>query len=257
MKKCVILGAGNSMNDGINKGLWTKLDNIVTFGINESFQFFNSTLLTFVDWTFYRDRFDKVKDFPLVVTLDNPAIGYWYTDRQKGRYQKCPIADSLVKVKGSSVYFGKESLKKGVYTGVLGGLFATTLAIALGFDEIYLLGFDFSQTNGKTHFYQNNTEGIGQFKDENNVERSGVGFNKFGQFATGVFNNSDKYIQDFWKPYLEEKDVKIYNVSMNSRINTFEKITYDKFFERIKNEDPIHQEKNREEIRNKIQKERV
>ncbi|MCK9542964.1 MAG: hypothetical protein M0R03_13135 [Novosphingobium sp.] len=252
VKKCVILGAGQSMQEGIEKGLWTKLDNIATFGINEAFQFFNPTLITFVDWTFYRDRFDKIKNYPLVIGINNPAIGFWYTDRKRGSYQKCAKGDTLVMVNGSSEYFGKESLKKGCYTGVLAGLFTTTLAMALGYNEIYLLGCDMGQKDGKTHFYQNNNKGIGNFTDENNVERTGVGFNVCGHFSTGVYNNTDAYIQDFWKPYLTDTDVKIYNVSMNSRIDTFEKITYDEFFKNIENEEKLDQNKVREQIRIKI-----
>ena len=240
------------MKEGIHKNLWSKLQNKITFGINESFQFISPTAITFVDWTFYRDRFDLIKDFPLVIGKHDGKIGYWYTDKQKGHYQKCPKSDSLIMIPAHSEYYGKESLKKGVYNGILAGMFTLTLAIALGFTEIFLLGFDMTDVNGLTHFYQNNDKGIGQFCDEDNTERTGVGYNNNGLFNTGVFNNDEKYIQQFWKPYLQEKDVKIYNVSMNSRINTFEKITYDSFFERIQNEKEVNKNSIREKIRNTI-----
>jgi len=47
MKRCVIVGAGNSIAEGVEKGLWDKLKNETTFGINEAFQFFDPTAITF------------------------------------------------------------------------------------------------------------------------------------------------------------------------------------------------------------------
>ena len=255
MKRCVIIGGGNSIQEGIDKGLWDKLKNEVTFGCNEAFKFFSPTAITFVDWTFYKCRYKHIHNYPLVIGKHNPAIGFWYRGKGGTKYQKCSEGATLEMIQGSGKYFGKDSLKKGVYSGVLCGLFTTTLAIALGYDEIYLLGFDFGQKNGKTHFYQNMND-VGQFIDENNQERTGVGYNIRGGFNTGVFNNTDEYIQQFWTPYLEETDVKIYNVSMNSRIKTFDKITYDSFFERINDGQRIEQDKIRKEIRIEIQEQR-
>jgi len=255
IKRCVIVGGGNSIQEGIEKGLWKKLENEVTFGVNEAFKFFHPTAITFVDWTFYKCRWEHMLNYPLVIGKFDPAIGFWYRGKGGHKYQKCPKEDTLEMIKGSGKYFGKESIKKGIYSGVLAGLFTTTLAIGLGFDEIYLLGFDMDQKDGKTHFYQNMND-VGDFIGENNEHRTGVGFNVSGDFNTGVFNNNDDYIQKFWTPYLEDSDIKIYNVSMSSRIRTFEKIDYDNFFKRIENNEKIDQAQIREEIRNKIKEQR-
>ena len=45
----VILGGGASMKEGISKGLWNKLKDRFTLGINYSFNWFKSTLQTYVD----------------------------------------------------------------------------------------------------------------------------------------------------------------------------------------------------------------
>ena len=40
MKQIIIVGGGTSIKEGISKGLWSKLDNKYTFGLNYSYKYF-------------------------------------------------------------------------------------------------------------------------------------------------------------------------------------------------------------------------
>ena len=64
-----------------------------------------------------------------------------------------------------------------------------------------------------THFYQ------GQ------VQHRGIG-------KTSWYDSKDRALKDFGV-YANEHKVKIYNVSPNSKISTFEKIDYDTFFSKL------------------------
>jgi hypothetical protein len=144
-------------------------------------------------------------------------------------------------------YHGMESIEKGVYSMKLVGLFSLTLCIAMGFKEIYLLGYDFGEPidkagSGKTHFYQKDFihRGVGK-KKVNGKERYNTLL--YEKEADGYFQC---YVKDFDK-------VNIYNVSPNSRISVIPKITYDDFFKKL-SEKPIKidQEKAREAVRERL-----
>jgi hypothetical protein len=90
----------------------------------------------------------------------------------------------------------------------------------MGYKKIYLLGYDFgtsSTSDTNTHFYQ----------DFLSVPSSGVR-------NPGVYrqnnNHVKKEVNDF-NYYHQFKGVTIYNVSTQSNINSFVKISYQTFFE--------------------------
>jgi hypothetical protein len=156
----------------------------------------------------------------------------------------------------SGIYHGKKSLKEGVYTKQLIGIWALTLAIALGFKEIYLLGYDCKEINGQTHFYQgvidlNKTTPIyvkGKLKD-NRLHFRGVGKNPQGNYKTSTYNNENKHLNKKWfAPFKQENNIKIYNVSPDSSIDVFPKISYDEFYSKVKN-NGIFQDQARANIR--------
>ena len=98
------------------------------------------------------------------------------------------------------------------YTGLLAGLFATSLAVFLKVKRIYLLGMDWTKS-GVTHYYDN-------------IQHRGVGQTAFYE----KFSPSK-----FWDNF-ESWDV--WNVSPESNIETFPKIDYDTFFEHLR-EKPV------------------
>lgn len=231
-KRCIIIGSGNSLQIGLDKEIQNLLKNEVTFAINEEFRFFNSTIITFVDWTFYKCRYNLLKNHPMIVGIWNSHIGA--RNRVTKEYY-CKKLPQLILLPSCSEYLGQDSWKKGFFTGVLCGLFTLTFAIALGFTEIFILGFDSKKINGKTHHYEG-LEDFGHFINEEGKYRTGMGM-KNGVYNTGVFNKDKKILnQNFWDKYKDElKRIKIYNVSPESSIDTFPKINYDEFISIIKN----------------------
>jgi len=131
-------------------------------------------------------------------------------------------------------------ISKGIYKSQLCGLWAITTALYLldDGDEIYLLGYDNGSLNTDilnrkwhTHYYQGE------------IEHRGIGHN-------GYYNNKHQASKDYGV-YASETKIKIWNVSPDSKIPTFEKISYEQFFKQL-NDVKLDQDKLREEIRRKM-----
>jgi hypothetical protein len=245
-ERCFIIGSGNSISSGLSHGLWDKLSKEVTFGINDSIKFFNSTSLVFGDWEYYAQRKSYLINHPLVIGRFCCQIGHPEFE--------CPKYNDLILLQGSNKYHGKESFQKGIYSGILTGGFTLTLAIQLGFTEIFILGFDCTEINGKTHWYQDIPK-AGEYKGWDSKPRTGVGKDEQGRFKTGVYNNSLESIHQLWEPFKQElNNIKIWNVSPGSLINTFSKMDYQGMFAYLKNHKTnINQIEVQKEIRKILQ----
>ena len=91
---------------------------------------------------------------------------------------------------------------------VLSGVLALSVACKLlnADDEIFLLGYDYGAYNGKTHFYQDK------------IHHRGVNKTAYYDYE----GHAERDFRDF--------NSNIYNVSINSRINVFPKLSYEQFF---------------------------
>ena len=215
----VIIGGGSSISEGISKGLWNKLKDKFVIGINSScYHFKNPTFQVWLDKKFYeahKEIFDKL---PLVITKPKPKL-----------------PSNVIQLKTTNNYY--RDIRKGVWKGSLSGIYALSLAIyLLDEGEIFLLGYDFcgmgkdKKGRAKTHYYED-------------IEHKGRG--KINYYGT-----SGRADRDF-KPFANERKVKIYNVSLQSQINTFPKISYDQFFKML--DDKIfNQEELRKHIKEKL-----
>ena len=119
-KQLIILGGGTSIREGINSGLWSKLQGKFVFSLNEgAFFFFNDTIPVFVDETFYKDNLDIYKEFPFVIGHKTPE-----TERFK--------LDNTVLLKSEHKhYYRNDCIQKGIYSTYWCGIFALTLGIYL------------------------------------------------------------------------------------------------------------------------------
>lgn len=206
-RQLIIIGGGHSIKEAISKDLWNKLDGKFVIGTNYSFNFHVPTIQCYLDNKFFEEQKEKLKTLPLIITKP---------------HQKHKLANQIMLKVNSK---GTRDLKNGVYKGSLTGIFALSLSIyLLDVGEIFLLGYDFGASgyntakdkktkHAITHFYQ------GQLKHR------GIG-------KVNYYNTKGRPERDF-KPFEKEKKIKIYNVSMNSKINTFEKISYDEFFKKL------------------------
>ena len=246
--RCIIVASGASIRENlwyvpINElPIWKALKNEITIGINWSSTFYTPTVALFGDYKFYHTQFDSIKHLPLLVSTKD---AYYIREGHQ------PILDNLFLLERCKIkkylkagdktegihkyYWGKDSWKQGWYTNQLSGLMALTFAInGLGAKEIFLLGYDASGINGHTHFYDDTN--VGSYVYDNSTT-CGVGIKENGLYRTDNYNKTDK-LNNFWfKPFEQEWDngVRIYNVSLNSKIDTFLKISYKAFYAMLKN----------------------
>lgn len=240
-KQCIIIGGGYSIKEGVEKGLWSKIANLYTIGINYSYKYFpNPTLQTYVDRDFYTDHKEELSKLPLII----------------GKQYRMATSPNTIMIRSATTY--KRNLSSGIYKAHLAGLYTLSLAIyLLDEGEIYLLGYDFGERRTKeyttfaknprhlrslapmdkdghyyTHFYQGdiNHRGIGKISH---------------------YNDKGRAKKDF-APYEAETKVKVYNVSMISKIVAFPKMSYDEFFGRIHLAESCNQARLREDIRARV-----
>jgi len=206
---CFIVGGGPSLRSEYHERLKGLCSSALVVGTNLSYKFFDSDVHCVLDDDFYRQRQAELHQLPLIATRDRSAI------------RAIASPNSLFLPTSQNIYFGDESLKKGVYTNLMCGAFALTLAIWLYRKahqpaDIYLLGFDFGGlTAGKTittHFYQADLA----------MHHRGIG-------KVNFYNITKP--REFWKPFLSPgPGINIYNVSLESKIPVFDKISYESMF---------------------------
>ena len=222
-KTLIILGGGASVRDGIQKGLFEFLPNTFCIGLNYAYKFVHTTATASIDETFHNSYFNEISELPLHIAKEH------YSIQNKGK---------TVFLKPSNIY--DYSLVKGVYNQTLVGLFTLSLGVYLLEEgsRIFLLGYDngqYKDSEGNlcvqgniplTHWYQGE------------LYHRGIGRLNWYTATSIDYEDTQKRISQAEREYRVYKDapVKIYNVSPNSNIPTFEKINYDNFLHMIQNE---------------------
>jgi len=257
----IIAGAGNSipfLNSQFYKsgfGFPIQLKQIIKYNYSIGLNYFykygcDTTFTSFADWQWYEDNYKYLKELPLL-------IGCYHPQLIKEDY--CKMYENTILLKHGGKYFGKDSWTNSFYCTQLVGLFAITTAVALGFKEIYLLGYDACEINGQTHFYQGvaNLNKItpiyvnGVLKIERKHFR-GVGKKENGKYNTSSYTYPQLLNKTWFRPFYDDKSIKIYNVSPDSAITLFEKISYEDFYKKFDKFKYIDQQKARQEIKDLI-----
>ena len=230
-KEAIIIGGGTSIESYISllQPLCASKFTILT---NYSYKHFIGTFLTFMDRDFYKTRdekehpdiYEELKKLPLIVGINQNGVDEFKLD--------------------NTILLPRKQFYSGTQIN-LTGIFSLSLAIELlnHVGTIYLLGFDWSCRNidmSSENYRTHSTEDLHYYKKE--INHIGCGF--FGGYER---HSPDK----IFEPFLKEKDVKIFNVSPESNINTFEKINYEKMFSLL-NSEIINQEELRNQIRSKL-----
>ena len=246
--QCIIIGGGHSVTEGLNKDLWNKISNKFTVGCNYSYRYYNSTLLCFIDNDFYEQEFINLSNLELIVG-------------------KCSLKNThpnTIAIPHTNEY--NRGLTKGIY-GALTGVYALSLAIyLLDVGEIFMLGMDFGAKSNdikcpiklKEITYKGNILTAPRFivsKSEGKLSRPLTHWYQDELEHRGVGQIGYYYIKDkvtnVFKAFEGETKCKIYNVGLDSRIEQFEKISYDSFFSKLDNE-VYNQEELVREIRGKL-----
>jgi hypothetical protein len=252
--ECFIIGGGASVKEGLSLGLKDKIKNKFVIACNYSgipigdkANYFESTFMCFLDWLLYHpnehavnsgeyiDCTEQLKQLPLIVGVDDSNLDL------------CLLPNTVLVEKGLGWQREKSAIN-GFYTGALTGIFALGLAeFLMNFEgTIYLLGYDWTQRPGVNRF--NTTTYTAR---DNSVEThfySDKQINHRGQHFLSYYENHKPDV--FFKFFVEPK-LKIYNVSLNSNITLFEKISYEKMFELLSKEE-VNQEELRADIRRRL-----
>lgn len=209
VKECIIIGGGPSIKPQISL-LQTLCATKFTILTNYAFKTFSGTFLCFNDRDFYHpkpddkgvlpnpDYYDSLRELPLIIGINHNGV------------EEFKLNNTLLLNKSE-----KENLT---------GVFALKLALRLmQTGTVYLLGFDWTRrvglperdpnynpkSNVPTHYY--------------NIKHRGIGY-------VGYYENHNPD-NDFNK--LNKRDVKVFNISLNSNIDCFPKISYQEFYESL------------------------
>jgi len=226
LKQLIIIGGGSSIKEGLAQGLWERLKDKFTIGLNYSYKYFESTFQSWVDNDFYKNNLKELAKLSLLIGCES------------GEITKIKLPNTIT-LTATSKY--DPTLKTGVYKKALVGLFGLSIACYLLTDikdaEIYLLGYDFSAQRRISY------EPIRNRRDLNKI----LVLDKHKRFIThfyqgeinhrGIgkisFYNNTEHQKKIFQPYIDTQSVSIYNVSIDSKINQFPKITYTEFFKRL------------------------
>lgn len=265
INRCCIIGGGASVRENrwglsIDKlSLWSALKNEFTIGTNFSYKFFDSTILMYSDYHWYGANKKDLKNVSLILGKKDGEYQRKEgirTDSNVMLLKEAECKKKLIwgeKEEGMHPHhWGKDAWTKGWYTSQLTGIKALNLAIALECKEICLLGFDATEINGHTHFYDDTN--VGKYKWKTSVH-NGVGKDKNGNYRTGNYNKINELNFLWFQPFEQElkNEIKIYNVSLKSKIDTFPKISYKDFYEILKTEScNVNHDNIRKMIKNKL-----
>ena len=222
-KTCVLIGGGKSVRNGVETGLWDKIKGKDIWSLNYSYKLmpYLPNKQCFVDFQFFRHNEDDlqnlaIKGVPIhckknshLNHIDKSFITQYNTVREQGGFRG---KTALIAPPEEHLFIGRMGLV---------GIFSLSLAIAEGYNEVFLLGYDFGSSgleDKDTHWYQN----------EINVKSTGVGRPTVYWNSTGL----KKEVDDF-SIFNTINDVEYYNVSPDSNIQNFKKINYEEFYKLI------------------------
>jgi hypothetical protein len=223
--ECIIVGGGRSIKQADSSQLQPVLASKFTILINYAFKHFLGTFLTFSDRAFYYPHpdydnpniYEELKQVPLIIGLNNNGV------------EEFKLPNTIL-------------LDYNKYRANLTGILALKLAtIIMKKGTIYLLGFDWNRRVGLPERDPNyNPKSDLQIHYYDDIKHRGSGY-------VGYYENHNPN-NDFLE-YTKKRDIKIYNVSPESNINCFEKISYPEMF-KLLTPTAVNQEELRKEIKN-------
>lgn len=218
-EKCILLGGGNSKGEEIKNGLFEKIkDKACIISLNYAWQEMNYL----PDVQIFSDQHFWSKEEQEIVIekgqRTNVFHGKMTALRKQGVHLVYRNMGHKRIIEGAERWYATREwgVPNALYYGSCGlvGVFALSWACK-NFKEIYLLGFDLTEVNGKTHSYQ----------DVIKTSSYGVGNKE-------LMTTYQKNLGD-WKKFLDIKDVMIYNISQISKIECFTKLSWNEFYRRL------------------------
>jgi len=253
LKQLIICGGGYSIKDGIQLGLWDKLQNKFTIGINFSFKWFNSTAIVFIDNVCFYNRYLKdLTSIPLIIGL------------QKG---------NIKQVISNTIFVDKSIAQDSNMAGILAMHIGVKL---LKEGELFLLGIDSGiypveatdnrcklKVDNKFYLAQNVTNKSLSYCEGNAIQQDNKRLLVYTHFYQSEFTHKGtgkykfyydaKKVEEWYKPFKEQTKIKIYNVCDNPLMATpFPKISYSALFSMLDN-NQYDQNQLREYVKNELE----
>lgn len=167
------------------------LDRRITMGLNRSFLKYDNT--------YYHCMFDQRLFDDYEAQLKDHRCLFTLEDRPWG-----------VQIQNLGAEGFEHDLSKGIYTGYTISYFALQLAVYMGFKKIFFLGLDLNNPVGQTHFFG---------YDHHSANHNQTEFPK-------MLNSFERAAKT-----LQQVGVEVYNCSIDSKLQAFPKITFEKAIE--------------------------
>lgn len=189
-RRCFIVGGGPSLK----KFDWSKLDKELVIAVNRSFEKCNNPEILFSgDPRFWQYMFAGTLG-------DEPTKAFDTFEGLKVGIDRAYVFPESIKTVPYASKFGW-SFDEGVALGLNSGFAALNLAVLLGANPIYLLGFDMRGSNGKQTWHHD------------------------GYPTNNGANVYPEYIKEFERiaPELAERGIEVINLNKNSSLKCFKK----------------------------------
>lgn len=224
-ERCFIIGNGPSLN----KMDLTKLKNEYTLGVNaiylnyEKMQF-SPTYYVVEDYLVAEDRATEINAYK------SPVIKFWgtYLDYCLKKDEKTIMTNVILNYEEPfKPYFSKDIVRS---IGVGGSVTFMCLQIAyhLGFDKVYMIGFDHNYAIPKEADLGNSSVILSQSDDENHFSKDyfGKGYRWHDPKVDRMEMGFAEALRNFQKD-----NRNVWNATVGGHLNVFERIDYNSLFE--------------------------
>jgi len=191
-QRCFIIAGGPSA-----KGFdMSRLDNEFTIAVNHTYEFYpKAKALIFVDTWFAREQAEreKILAFQGMVFASFRCAEFLPRDRKN------------IYIFPQNNTQPSETLARGLYSGRLSALAALNLAIIMGADEIYLIGYDMKYSPDGSHHWYGTAHPSQDKYPEDSLQKKLPMFDNFAPWRDRIYNCSkDSAIKTFKKVDIEQ-----------------------------------------------------
>jgi hypothetical protein len=222
--RCFIIGNGPSLN----KLDLTLLRNEYTFGVNAIYlnyekMKFAPTYYVVEDYLVAEDRNEEISAY------DKPEIKFWgtYLDYALKSDQRTIKLNVCLKYLEPFVPFFSKNILRIVGVGGSVTFICLQLAYYMGFDEVYMIGFDHNYTIPKHADLRQTTTITSQADDVNHFSKDYFG--KGYRWHDPRVDNMEKGFTEARRNF-EQSGRKIYNATLGGHLEVFERVDYEKLF---------------------------
>jgi len=197
--KCFIIAGGPSLQ-GFD---FSSLSNHFTIAINKCFQYFPASCMYMMDMKFFRKLVSKEYGSEIYMKWQEFQGRKFLLGSSRKRKFDSKGTELIPRIESKTLSF---DLCKGIYPGNNSGFGALMLAIALGYKEIYLLGYDMKCKGQKIHWHE------------------GYSGQKVDRLDSRLRKKFIRPFQEF-ESIIKDNGINVYNCNPDSGLHVFPKIS--------------------------------